>query len=152
MACSKLEARGHLLHKTGLWQWHTGISVFEVWNCSVKSNYLQKSVFVEYILGWLTSPWDWEGVECPKPEVVKWSEKWSEDGWGGLEKPCRVGRVGLGGRVGLEVPEVSEVAKSLIMKSSWLEVWDSWLKCSDSPCMKSAWGPNAPPEYFRARL
>ena len=113
-------------------------------------NYLQKSVFVEYILGWLISPWDWEGVECPKPEVVKWSEKWSEDGWGGLENPCRVGRVGLGGRVGLEVPEVSEVAKSLIMKSSWLEVWDSWLKCSDSPCMKSAWGPNAPPRYLRA--
>ena len=27
MACSKLEARGHLLHKTGLWQWYTGISV-----------------------------------------------------------------------------------------------------------------------------
>ena len=27
MSCSKLEARGHLLHKTGLWQWYTGISV-----------------------------------------------------------------------------------------------------------------------------
>ena len=27
MVCSKLEAGGHLLHKTGLWQWYTGISV-----------------------------------------------------------------------------------------------------------------------------
>ena len=27
MACSKLEARGHVLHKTGLWQGYTGISV-----------------------------------------------------------------------------------------------------------------------------
>ena len=37
MACSKLEARGHLLHKTGLWQWDNAIRVLWAEACTARS-------------------------------------------------------------------------------------------------------------------
>ena len=55
MACSKLEAMGHLLHKTGLWQWSTGISVPTEY---VKQKFVQSTVLIinEIVL---KNVWTW---------------------------------------------------------------------------------------------
>ena len=51
MACNKLEARGHLLHKTGLWQWDNAISVADQIQSS-KDAWFEKGT-------WLYPFWRW---------------------------------------------------------------------------------------------